>query len=170
MPTWGQLLRELERTRAPNGTPDFDTVRRKYLQQLHILTGRHTILYATAFLESKLQPLPPGDLQISLLDLQGFMECLSSVEHRSLDLLILSPGGSAEAAESIVSYLRAKFDHIRVIIPLAAKSAAAMVALAADEIVMARYSQLVPLIRSSPLQPRKGRVRPWHKLSLTNLL
>ena len=145
MPTWGQILKEFGEARTSEGIPDFDRVRRKYLQQLHALTGRPVIVYATAFLESKSQMVPPGDLQIGLIDLQGFMECLVGIQAKSLDLLILSPGGSAEAAESIVSYLRAKFDHIRVIVPLAAKSAATMLALAADEIIMARHSQLGPI-------------------------
>jgi hypothetical protein len=145
MPTWGQILNELGKTRTPQGVPDFDAVRRKYLQEIYKLTQRPVILYATGFLESRLQPVPPGDLQIGLLDLQGFMECMTGIDDRFLDLIILSPGGSAEAAESIVAYLRAKFDHIRVIVPIAAKSAATMLALAADEIVMTRHSQLGPI-------------------------
>jgi hypothetical protein len=145
MPTWGQILKELGQTRTDDGAPDYDAVRRKYLRALYTLTERPVIVYATAFLESKPQTISPGDLQIGLIDLQGFMECLTGIQSRSLDLLLLSPGGSAEAAESIVSYLRAKFDHIRVIVPLAAKSAATMLALAADEILMARHSQLGPI-------------------------
>lgn len=161
MPTWGVLLKELQQTRTSEGAPNFDVLRRKYLQQLYELTDRPVIVYASAFLEAK--PSSPSDLQITLLDLQGFMECLVGIEAKSLDLMILSPGGSAEAAESIVSYLRAKFDHIRVIVPLAAKSAATMLALAADEIIMARHSQLGPIdpqfsiatpegVRSAPAQ------------------
>ena len=144
MPTWGEILRELQQTKAPVGVGwDFDGVRRKYLVALHELTRRAVILYSTAYLESR--PIPPVDLQIGLHDIQGFMEAASNIEEKNLDLILHSPGGSAEAAESVVTYLRKRFDHIRVFVPIAAMSAATMVALSADEIVMGQHSQLGPI-------------------------
>ena len=105
MPTWGQILNELKRTQNPQGTGwDFDRVRRKYLKALHDLTQRAVILYSTAFLESR--PILPTDLQVGLQDIPGFMEAVSNVEEKQLDLILHSPGGSAEAAESVVTYLR----------------------------------------------------------------
>lgn len=142
MPTWGEILHELDPQKA-GGKVDFDGVRRKYLKNLHELTGRAVILYSTAFLESR--PIPPSDLQITLQDIQGLMEVVSNVEERELDLILHSPGGSAEAAEATVSYLRTRFDHIRVFVPIAAMSAATMLALSADEIVMGDHSQLGPI-------------------------
>lgn len=73
------------------------------------------------------------------------MEVCHGLPGPHLDLILHSPGGSAEAAASIVRYLRTKFTHIRVFVPLAAMSAATMVALAADEIVMGKHSQLGPI-------------------------
>jgi ClpP class serine protease len=84
--------------------------------------------------------MPPADVQIGLGDIQGFMEAASNIEERELDLVLHSPGGSAEAAESIVNYLRKRFDNIRVYVPLAAMSAATMIALSANEIVMGQHS------------------------------
>jgi hypothetical protein len=139
MPTWGQILQEL---RPQGGKVDFDGVRRKYLANLNKLTGRAVVLYSTAFLEGR--PIPPIDLQIHLGDIQGLMEVASNIEEREVDLILHSPGGSAEAAEAIVHYLRTRFDHIRVFVPLAAMSAATMLALSADEIVMGDHSQLGP--------------------------
>ena len=86
MPTWGEILRELGATLTPQGTPDFDAVRRKYLWQLHEYTGRAVILYASSFLESK--PAAAADLQINTLDIQGFMEAVSNIQERQLDLII----------------------------------------------------------------------------------
>jgi len=74
-----------------------------------------------------------ADVSIHLGDLRGFMEAVSNVTERDLDLFLHSPGGSAEAAEAAMAYLRTRFDHIRVIVPLAAMSAATMMALGADE-------------------------------------
>ena len=44
MPTWGEILTELNKSSTPAGTPDYDRVRRQYLQRLHDLTGRAVIL------------------------------------------------------------------------------------------------------------------------------
>ncbi len=158
MPTWGQILHELNATPAPApaGGPDFDGVRRKYLAVLRQQTGRAVILYGTSFLEGK--PVPAANLQISLGDVQGFMEAVSNVREQELDLIIHSPGGLAEATESIVRYLRTRFKHIRAIVPLSAMSAATMLALAADEIVMGSHSQLGPIdpqfVLATPEGPR----------------
>ena len=48
MPTWGEILAELNKTTDPNGRPGYDRVRRQYLQQMASLTGRAVILYGTA--------------------------------------------------------------------------------------------------------------------------
>ena len=61
-----------------------------------------------------------------------------------LDLILHSPGGSPEAAEAIVSYLRSRFTNIRVIVPQLAMSAATMIACAANEIVLGKHSSLGP--------------------------
>lgn len=76
--------------------------------------------------------------------MQGFMEACHEVPEKKLDLILHSPGGSLEAAESIVNYLRARFEEIRVFIPHAAMSAATMIACAADEIVMGEHSSVGP--------------------------
>jgi hypothetical protein len=93
-------------------------------------------------------------------DIQAFMEACSNITEKELDLVITSPGGSPEAAESIISYLRTRFSHIRVIVPVAAMSAATMIALAADEIVMGSHSQLGPIdpqfTVSTPEGPRSA--------------
>lgn len=150
MPTWGQLVQELnELTQASPQTPilgspsPHDQLRRKYLSRLASHTGRDTIVYATSWMEA--QAVPPEGLQIVLGDVQAFMEVCSNLQTRQLDLILTTPGGQPEAAESIVEYLRSRFDDIRVIVPVAAMSAGTMVALAADVIVMGTHSQLGPI-------------------------
>jgi len=39
MPTWGEILTELNKFSTPAGTPDYDRVRRQYLQRLHDRPG-----------------------------------------------------------------------------------------------------------------------------------
>jgi hypothetical protein len=55
-----------------------------------------------------------------------------------------------------VGYLRTRFDHIRVFVPLAAMSAATMMSLAANEIVMGAHSQLGPIDPQFTLQTPEG--------------
>ena len=137
MPIWSEILAELG-TRQP---PDFDGVRRKYLVELHGHTGRNVILYASGWLQRE---APPGLVSIGDEDMQAFMEVSQGLEGDGLDLILHSPGGSPEAAEAIVSYLRSRFSHIRVLVPQLAMSAATMVACAADEIVLGKHSFLGP--------------------------
>ncbi len=113
------------------------------MEKLAAKTGRATIVYYSAWLTSP--EAPPDALSVGLGDVAGFMEACSNTSERELDLLIHSPGGDPDAAEQICAYLRTQFDHIRAIVPMAAMSAATMIALSADEIVMGTHSQLGPI-------------------------
>ena len=110
MPIWRGVLAEL----AARQPPDFDGVRRNYLVALHRHTGRNVILYASGWLQRE---SPPGLVSIGDEDMQAFMEVSHGLDGDLLDLILHSPGGSPEAAEAIVSYLRSRFSHIRVIVP-----------------------------------------------------
>jgi hypothetical protein len=142
MPTWGEILGEVtESARARGGQPDWDGIRRKYVTALHALTERDTVLYYTDWMGSA----GKANVSIVLEDMQGMMEVNKDLHGPELDLILHSPGGSAEATASVVRYLRTKFSAIRVFVPLAAMSAATMWALAGDEIVMGKHSQLGPI-------------------------
>jgi hypothetical protein len=164
MPTWGEILKEVEdsaRKRGPLG-PDRDAIRLKYLKRLHDLTGRAVISYGSAWLSY--------DENVSALSVEGndvhaMMECCYGVKQRKLDLIIHSPGGSAQSAEQVIEYLRTQFDEIRAIIPLQAKSAATMMALGCDEIVMANHSELGPIDPQILIPTPEGRrFAPAHGL------
>ena len=62
-----------------------------------------------------------------------------------LDLILHSPGGSAEATEALVSYIRSKFADFRVLIPHAAMSAATMLSTSSNRISMGRQSSIGPI-------------------------
>ena len=142
MPGWSEILKELATTAKEGPHRDFDTVRRKYLVKLHRHTGRNVILYASGWLQR--DNAPPSMISINDEDMQAFMEVCYKLEGESLDLILHSPGGSPEAAEAIVSYLRSRFSDIRVIVPQLAMSAATMIACAADQIVLGEHSSLGP--------------------------
>ena len=155
MPTWGQVGGELQRLildQQKAGTqPDpfapspYDVIRRKYLAELASYTGRPVIVYASAWLEGR--PVPdPSLVSVSTRDVMGFMEVVKGLPRGPLDLILHSPGGDGDAARQIMSYLRSEgFDNIRAIVPIAAMSAATMMALSCDEILMGNHSQLGPI-------------------------
>lgn len=142
MPTWGQILGEIRSLIGAGDKLAFDTVRNKYLKELSAFTGRDTIIYATRWTSGD---VPPNLVTITDEDVHAFMEAVSGLKCDNLDLILHSGGGSAEATDAIVSYLRQKFKHIRVIIPQAAMSAATMLACSADIIIMGKQSSIGPI-------------------------
>lgn len=142
MPTWSGILKELTEYKEKKGAPlRFDAVRRHYLHGLSQYTGRDTILYASSWIQ---KPAHPDITSINDEDIQALMEVSADLSGQNLDLILHSPGGTPEAAEAIVSYLRSRFKHIRVIVPQLAMSAATMIACAANEIIMGKHSFLGP--------------------------
>lgn len=143
MPTWGDILHELKQAQDAGETSPFDRVRRQYLARLAAKTGRETILYATKWMQGA--GIDPASLSITDEDIQGLMEVIYGLTGPDLDLIIHSPGGSVEAAEAMLSYMRSKFEHIRAIIPGMAMSAATMLACGANGIVMGKHSFIGPI-------------------------
>jgi hypothetical protein len=163
LPTYGELEGELAAIQheaeanpamvqrlAPPGL-----LRKRYVEALSALTGRTTFLYYSGFQHNP--QAAPNNLQVSSSDMTGFMEVCSNVtDSRELDLFLHSPGGDGEAADQICAYLRSQFDHIRAIVPLYAMSAATMMALTADEILMGAHSQLGPIDPQLTIQTNEG--------------
>ena len=127
----------------PQGAPDLDSIRLRYIQNLARISRRAVIVYASGWL---LKPqLAEAAFAVEADDVHALMECCNDVEGRELDLILHSPGGTPEAAEQILNYLRTQFDNIRCFVPLQAKSAATMIALGCDEIVLGLHSELGPI-------------------------
>lgn len=143
MATWNDVYREVLSRKTATGAPDLDGVRRDKLGALSTLTGRPTMIYAADFLNQGKVDLASVSLDYS--DKEGFVEATQGLSGGSLDVVLHSPGGMAEAVESIVAILRSRFDDIRYIIPNIAKSAATMLALSGDRILMNEASELGPI-------------------------
>lgn len=141
MPSRNDIAAEITNAKAKAQ----DTIRRKYLLELSDYTKRDLIMISSAFTSIKIQNLPQFLVSITREDIQGVMSALHGLQGDKLDIIIHSPGGSAEAAEQIVKYLRNKYNDIRAIIPQNAMSAATMIACAADVIVMGKHSAIGPI-------------------------
>jgi hypothetical protein len=64
---------------------------------------------------------------------------------KAVDILIVSTGGDPIVSWRVVSMLRDRFDQVGVLLPYAAYSAATLLALGANEIVMHPFSNLGPV-------------------------
>ena len=92
---------------------------------------------------------------MDLNDVAGFTDLVQSISQHgenSVDVLMHSPGGQVDAAERIVQILRQRFDHVSFLIPHSAYSAATMLALSGDEII------LHPSATLGPIDPQIGGV------------
>ena len=102
------------------------------------------IFYGPGFLQKP--DAPPPLIQVTGEDLNAFMAVMFEMDwSRGLTLVLHTPGGVINAAETLVQYLRSKFDDIEVIVPAYAMSAGTMISLASNRIVMRRQSQLGPI-------------------------
>lgn len=83
---------------------------------------------------------------LSYSHIPDFYRCLSAISRpKRLALYLSSCGGDIDAAYKIVSLCRESCEHFSVIIPFMAKSAATLIALGADEIIMGPAGELGPL-------------------------
>lgn len=135
MPTFQNLL---------NNIKDLDQnkiARIESIKKIEDLTKRPLIVYAANIRKGGLNV--PNSIDDS--DITGFSDLIDNIDSNEIDIFLHSPGGSAEATERVVNLLREKFSHIRFLIPNAAYSAATMLALCGDEILMDERSTLGPI-------------------------
>lgn len=146
MPTWFELHKTFDEL------PDLDSKEfwvydtlTNALQEVSRLRSadgdqRNVIFYSSAFLQDKYST------EIHLVDVNGFVSVVNGMNRSSgLSLILHTPGGSVNAAEALVEFLRSEFEDIEVLVPALAMSAGTMISLSADRVVMGRQSQLGPI-------------------------
>jgi hypothetical protein len=85
-------------------------------------------------------------------DIPAIGDALLSVgEVDQLNLIINGPGGDGTVAEKIIELCRSHCKEFRVVVPNRAKSAATIIALGADEIVMGYCSEIGPIDAQVPI-------------------
>ena len=110
------------------------------MQSIEKITGRPLIVYA-----AKIEAHREAPNTIVLDDLLGFSDLTADIESDEIDVFIESPGGGIDAAHRIVNLLRDKFKSIRFLVPGSAYSAATMICLSGDEILMDERACLGPI-------------------------
>ncbi len=109
-------------------------------KQCEEIRGNPLIVYVTSI-------RPNLSAQMCIDSIPSIIEQIEEIpsDKKSVDLLIISNGGDPIASLRIISMLRERFEKISVLVPYVAYSAATVLALGADEIVMHPYSNLGPV-------------------------
>lgn len=130
-PTFSKIIDETSRRSATKK-------RQEIIKKIQELTGRKLVVYTAS-----MSHLMSGIMQ---LDAPPFEDCMRVCEGLKGDLMINSLGGDANAAEKLLKMCRFRFsEEFNVIVPNYAKSAATLIALGADTILMGYLSELGPV-------------------------
>lgn len=138
MPDFAELIDEKQ------AAPDKQIVK---IQRLigeieELFTHRPLVVYAADI--NKTHPDVPN--LIYPLDKTMFADLLDSVgASESVDVLLQSPGGYADATEQLVNMLRGRFPSVHFYVPHTAKSAATMMVCSGDRVFMDHRSELGPI-------------------------
>jgi len=153
MADWAEIFREIQQTISAHNQEAqvatlkaqiaLDTIRRKYLYELHHKTGRNVIAYYSGWLSKP----DVAQTEITDEDKNGFMMAVHGMDRKKgLNLILHTPGGSISATESIVDFLHRIFkDDIIAIVPQIAMSAGTMIACSCKTIQMSKHSNLGPI-------------------------
>ena len=155
MAAWNELVNELEGQVGEPAKSKWLTDKNQ--EVLNLISekrgGKNVIFYSSAFLQKP--HTPPNLIQITHEEINGLMSVMYRMDwSKGLTLLLHTPGGITNAAETIVAYLMSKFDEFEVIIPAFAMSAGTMISLASNKIIMGRQSQLGPIDPQLPIGGR----------------
>jgi len=121
-------------------------LRQAVYSDIEKIRGRPLIVYAAKFPFPSLPPqFPRPPIFIDLEDVDGFVDLINTISNDKVDILLHSPGGYPEPTERIVNIIRSHFNDVSFLIPHSAYSAATMLALSANEIVLHWGASLGPI-------------------------
>jgi hypothetical protein len=115
-------------------------VRKRLYKKISKKRSRPLITYVTSFRVN-------ASSSIASDVIPDFIKLIHSIplEFKEIDLLIISYGGDPTVAYRIISILRERFKKVGVLLPYTAYSAATLISLGADEIIMHPFSNLGPV-------------------------
>lgn len=123
----------------PGGGQERFVHRVSLLRKIQQVTGRPLVVHAA----NTRHPNIPNSIDHT--DITPFAELTRTVPGKTLAILIHSPGGLAEAAERIVALIRARFEDVRFVVLHSAYSAATMLAMSSNQLVLDDTSALGPI-------------------------
>jgi len=133
--------------------------RKELIEKIEKLRGSKVITYATSDRQG------PINARVAMDIIPIISTHLRKIgKQEKIDLVLYSSGGDTMVPWRLVSMIREYCNHFSVIIPYKAHSAATMIALGADEIVMSDMSELSPIDPSTsnvfnPIDPQNPQNR-----------
>lgn len=128
----------------------------RIINEISTIRGRPLICY----IANVINPQITQSISIDNADGTPFLEMLNNVPFKSkgIDILLVTPGGSAETVSFFVNQIRAKFDNVAFILPHMAMSAGTIFCMSGDELIMDEAAFFGPI---DPQVPSKnGRYVP----------
>ncbi len=109
-------------------------------KQIEEMRQRPLIVYVTSTRQN-VSAMMAGDA------VREFIDQIDAIpqDQKSVDVLLHSSGGDALTAWKLMSILRERFNHVAILVPFMAFSAATIFSLGADEIVMHPHASLGPI-------------------------
>jgi hypothetical protein len=114
----------------------------KLIAQYNKHTGRYLFVYAADINKARNRGI---DVSLVQDDFYNIQDILRESNKKKIDFYIETPGGSGEAAEEIVKFLRKKFEEVNFVIAGEAKSAGTILVLSGDNIFMTDTGSLGPI-------------------------
>ena len=114
--------------------------RKALLEQIESIRNRPLITYVTSIRPNMSASMAGDAIPQIIRQIEAIPE-----ENKEVDFLIISNGGDPITSLRIISLLRERFKKVSVLLPYVAYSAATVLSLGADEIVMHPYSNLGPV-------------------------
>ena len=134
------------------------------IHEIEAIRNRPVACYIANVLNSRITQ----SISIDSADDAPFLETVKSIpaDQKELDIILVTPGGSAETVDYWVKQLRSRFDHIAFILPYMAMSAGTIFCLSGDDLIMDERAFFGPI---DPQVPSKnGRYVPAQ--SITTLI
>lgn len=135
---------------------DIATEIRRALSEIQLIRKRPVVCYAANMVNNGIK----SQTGIDTTDDLPFLEMLRNVDDcsKELDVILVTPGGSAERVSHYVNMMRKRFENVCFIIPFLSMSAGTIFCLSGDEIIMDESACIGPI---DPQVPSKdGRFVP----------
>jgi hypothetical protein len=118
---------------------ELDAHRKEQLNKISEIRKRPVLVYASSLAKTDFP------ISISYEDKLPFMDQLSVIQGKEIDIILETPGGLGEIVDDLVRTIRSRFEKVGIIVPGYAKSAGTLMVMAGDEILMGPTSAVGPI-------------------------
>lgn len=122
-----------------------DVELKKALSEIQAIRKRPIICYISNTINRSIS----GKVSVSIdnTDDTPFIEILNAIPEteKAVDIILVTPGGSADTVDYFVKKLRSRFDKIAFILPYMAMSAGTIFCMSGDELIMSESAYIGPI-------------------------